>query len=58
MFDQASVKPKTDENGEMDLNIDAFDTEYIDNEGIKAQIADAAAAAAGVQDAQAEEVKE
>ena len=58
VFDQASVKPKTDENGEMDLNIDAFDTEYIDNEGIKAQIADAAAAAAGVQDAQAEEVKE
>lgn len=58
VFDQASVKPKTDENGEMDLNIDAFDTEYIDNEGTKAQIADAAAAAAGVQDAQAEEVKE
>ena len=57
MFDQASVKPKTDENGEMDLNIDAFDTEYIDNEGTKAQIADAAAAAAGVQDAQATEVK-
>ena len=57
VFDQASVKPKTDENGEMDLNIDAFDTEYIDNEGTKAQIADAAAAAAGVQDAQAEEVK-
>ena len=57
VFDQASVKPKTDENGEMDLNIDAFDTEYIDNEGTKAQIADAAAAAAGVQDAQATEVK-
>ena len=58
VFDQASVKPKTDENGEMDLNIDAFDTEYIDNEGTNSKIADAAAAAAGVQDAQAEEVKE
>lgn len=57
VFDQASVKPKTDENGEMDLNIDAFDTEYIDNEGTKSQIADAAAAAAGVQDAQATEVE-
>ena len=57
VFDQASVKPKTDENGEMDLNIDAFDTEYIDNEGTKSQIADAAAAAAGIQDAQATEVE-
>lgn len=57
VFDQASVKPKTDENGEMDLNIDAFDTEYVDNDDNKSAIAAAAAAAAGVQNAQAEEVK-
>ena len=57
VFDQAAVKPKTDENGDIDLNIDAFDTEYVDNDGNKSAIADAAAAAAGVQDAQAEEVK-
>ena len=57
VFDQASVKPKTDENGEMDLNIDAFDTEYIDNTDNSDAIAAAAAAAAGVQDAQATEVK-
>lgn len=57
VFDQASVKPKTDENGEMDLNIDAFDAEYIDNTDNSDAIAAAAAAAAGVQDAQATEVK-
>lgn len=57
VFDQASVKPKTDENGEMDLNIDAFDAEYVDNDDNKSAIAAAAAAAAGVQNAQAEEVK-
>ena len=57
VFDQASVKPKTDENGEMDLNIDAFDTEYVDNTDNSDAIAAAAAAAAGVQDAQATEVK-
>ena len=57
VFDQASVKPKTNDNGEIDLNIDAFDAEYVDNDGNKSAIAAAAAAAAGVQDAQAEEVK-
>lgn len=57
VFDQASVKPKTNESGDMDLNIDAFDAEYIDNEDTRSTITAAAAAAAGVQDAQAEEVK-
>ena len=57
VFDRACVKPKTDENGEMDLNIDAFDAEYIDNTDNSDAIAAAAAAAAGVQDAQATEVK-
>ena len=47
----------TDENGEMDLNIDAFEAEYIDNTDNSDAIAAAAAAAAGVQDAQATEVK-
>lgn len=57
VFDQASVKPKTDESGDMDLNIDAFEAEYIDNEDTRSVITAAAAAAAGVQDADAEEVK-
>lgn len=54
-FDQAVVKTNTDDVE--DLTIDAFTPDYVDNEGTKAQIADAAAAAAGFQDAQATEVK-
>ena len=42
-FDQAVVKTNTDEVE--DLTIDAFTPDYVDNEGTKAQIADAAAAA-------------
>jgi recombination protein RecT len=45
-FDQATIKPVADENGEMDLNIDAFEHEYSDNPDTSAVIADAATEAA------------
>ena len=57
IFDQATVKPKTADNGEIDLNVDAFDVEYVDNTDNKSKIVATAAAAVGVQDVEAEEVK-
>ena len=57
IFDQATVKPKTADNGEIDLNVDAFDVEYVDNTDNKSKIIATAAAAVGVQDVEAEEVK-